>query len=118
DFADARALIAAGVPVALGTDLSPNCWCESMQVAIALAVHRMRMSPAEALVAATVNAAHAIGEGERGVIAPGRPADLVMLEVPTHSQLGYRFGTNLVHSVVKSGEVLVERGQIVPRQAV
>ena len=117
-FADARALISGGVPVALGTDLSPNFWCESMQVAVALAVHRMKMSPAEALVAATVNAAHAIGEDDRGVIAPGKPADIVMLDIPTHAQVGYRFGTNLVHTVVKDGEVRVERGQTVPREVV
>jgi imidazolonepropionase len=116
DFADARSLISSNVPVALGTDLSPNCWCESMQVAIALAVHRMRMSPTEALVAATVNAAHAIGEKDRGVIAPGRPADMVMLDIPTHAQLGYRFGANLVHTVIKAGAVMVERGHVVPKE--
>jgi imidazolonepropionase len=116
-FADARGMIAKDVAVALGSDLSPNCWCESMQVAVSLAVHRMRMSPAEALVAATVNSAQAIGEPERGVLAPGAPADLAMLDVPSHALLGYRIGTNLVHTVVKGGEVLVERGRMVPKEA-
>src|SRR5207302_1518451 len=65
-FADGRRLVAAGVPVAIGTDFNPNTWCESMQLAIALACHHNGLLPAEAITAATINAACAIGR-ERAV---------------------------------------------------
>lgn len=110
-YANARDMIDAGVPVALGTDLCPNAYIESMQFVIALACSRMKMHPSETLCAATVNAAHAIGQGEfAGVLRKGRRADIVMLDVPSYAQIPYRIGTNLVHSVVKSGNLVVERG--------
>ncbi|HXQ48875.1 MAG TPA: imidazolonepropionase [Thermoplasmata archaeon] len=87
----ARELVDAGVAVALGTDCSPNSWIESMPLAISLAVHGGRLSPAEALTAATVNAAHAIGLGDAGTVEVGRPADFSVFPVPSADQLGYRF---------------------------
>jgi imidazolonepropionase len=109
-FADGRRLIAAGVPVALGTDFSPNCWCESMQLVIALACHHNGLTPAEAIVGATVNAAHAIGrEGEVGTLESGRLADLLVLDVPSAPHLGYRLGGNTVEVVVKRGHVVHSR---------
>jgi len=105
-FADGRRLIAAGVPVALGTDFSPNCWCESMQLVIALACHHNGLLPAQAITAATINAAHAIGRGtEVGSLEPGKLADLLVLNVPSYRHLGYRIGGNLVETVVKRGGV-------------
>jgi imidazolonepropionase len=89
----ARELIDAGVPVALGTDLSPNAWTEGMPIVAALAVHGGRMAPTEALTAATVNAAHASGLADRGTIEVGRPADFVLLPLPAADHLGYRFDT-------------------------
>ena len=86
-----REMVDAGVPVALGTDCSPNSWVEAMPVVLAHAVHAARLSPAEALTAATVNAAHAVGLEEAGVVAPGRPADFAVFPVRTVDQLGYRF---------------------------
>jgi imidazolonepropionase len=86
-----RELVDAGVAVALGTDCSPNSWVESMPLAISLAVHGGRLSPAEALTAATVNAAHAIGLGDAGTVEVGRPADFSVFPVPSADHLGYRF---------------------------
>ncbi len=108
-YAPARALIAAGVPVALATDFNPgSCFTESMQIVIALACMQMRMTPAEALVAATVNAAHAIGRAHRvGSLRPGKQADLVVWDAPGYRHLAYHFGVNLARSVVKRGRVAV-----------
>jgi len=86
-----REMVDAGVPVALGTDCSPNSWVEAMPVVLAHAVHAARLSPAEALTAATVNAAHAVGLEDAGVIAPGRPADFAVFPARSVDQLGYRF---------------------------
>ncbi|HLQ41912.1 MAG TPA: amidohydrolase family protein, partial [Thermoplasmata archaeon] len=107
-FADGRRLIAAGVPVALGTDFNPNCWCESTQLTIALACHHNGLLPAEAVVAATINAAHAIGlADEVGSLEPGKLADLVILGVPSYRHLGYRIGGNAARVVIKRGAVVV-----------
>jgi len=86
-----REMVDAGVPVALGTDCSPNSWVEAMPLVLAHAVHGARLSPAEALTAATVNAAHASGLSDAGTIAPGRPADFALFPVPSVDHLGYRF---------------------------
>lgn len=107
-FADGRRLIAAGVPVALGTDFNPNCWCESPQLVIALACHHNGLLPAEAVVAATINAAYAIGMGaDVGSLEPGKLADLVLLGVPSYRHLGYRIGGNAARVVIKRGAVRV-----------
>ena len=86
-----REMVDAGVPVALGTDCSSNTWVEAMTLVLAHAVHAGRLSPAEALTAATVNAAHASGLADAGTIAPGRPADFAVFPFPSVDQLGYRF---------------------------
>ena len=106
-FADGRRLVAAGVPVALGTDFNPNCWCESMQLVIALACHHNGLLPAQAIVAATINAACAVGvQDEVGSLEPGKLADLLVLDAPSWRHLGYRFGGNAVETVVKRGHVV------------
>ncbi|HYA58017.1 MAG TPA: imidazolonepropionase [Thermoplasmata archaeon] len=86
-----REMVDAQVPVALGTDCSPNSWVTSMPLVLAAAVHGGGLTPAEAISAATVNAAHASGLGDRGTVAPGRPADFAVYPVPSHEHLGYRF---------------------------
>lgn len=109
-FADGRRLVSAGVPVALGTDFNPNCWCESMQLVIALACHHNGLIPAQAIVAATVNAAHAIGlQDEVGTLEPGKRADLLVLDIPSWRHLGYRLGGNAVGTVVKRGRIAHDR---------
>lgn len=110
-FADGRRLLAAGVPVALGTDFNPNCWCESMQLVIALACHHNGLLPAQAITAATINAAHAIGKGEDiGSLEPQKLADFLVLDAPSYRHLGYRIGGNLAEAVVKRGRVRKGRG--------
>jgi imidazolonepropionase len=105
-FADGRRWIAAGVPVALGTDFNPNCWCESMQLVIALACHYNGLLPSQAITAATINAACAIGRGDEvGSIERGKLADLLVLDAPTHHHLGYRLGGDLAKAVVKRGRI-------------
>jgi imidazolonepropionase len=92
-----REMADAGVPVALGTDCSPNSWVEAMPMVLAHAVHAARLSPAEALTAATVNAAHAIGLEDAGTVARGRPGDFAIFPVRSVDQLGYRFDVIPVH---------------------
>ncbi len=108
DYTPARALIDSGGALALATDCNPGtCWCENMQLMIALACRYMGLTPAEAISAATINAAHALGLGpEVGSIEPGKRADLIVLKIPSHQHLAYRFGTNMVETVVAGGKLL------------
>jgi len=108
DYTPARAIVDAGGTLALATDCNPGtCWCESMQLIIALACRYLRLTPAEAISAATINAAHAVGLGrEVGSLEPGKRADLIILAAPSYTHLGYRFGTNLVHTVIAGGQLL------------
>jgi len=106
-FTPARVLIDQGGALAHATDLNPGtCWCESMQFVIALACRYLHLLPSEAITAATVNAAYAIGVGDRvGSLEPGKFADAVILATPDYRSLGYRFGTNLAERVIKRGQV-------------
>lgn len=109
DYAPARKIIEYGIPIALATDLNPNCWTESMQIIIALACYHMNLSPAEALTAATINAACALQKQEQiGSIEVGKKADLIIFDVPNHNFLPYQFGVNLVSKVIKNGKVVVD----------
>ncbi|HQE92271.1 MAG TPA: imidazolonepropionase [Anaerolineae bacterium] len=112
-YTPARAILEAGGALALATDCNPGtAWNESMPFVIALACRYLRLTPAQALVAATLNAAFAVGLGERvGSLAPGYTADLLLLDIPDYRHLGYRFGTNPVTLVVKGGEVVAVNGQ-------
>jgi imidazolonepropionase len=113
--APARQAVAAGVPVAVATDFNPGTSpILSMPLIIGLACLRLGLSPAEALVAATINAAYAVGEGERaGSLEPGKRADLVILDAPSYRYLPYCFGLNLVDTVVQRGRVVVRHGRLV-----
>jgi imidazolonepropionase len=109
DYAPARKMIEMGIPIALATDLNPNCWTESMQMIIALACYHMKLSPAEALTAATINAACAIErQNVIGSIEVGKKADIIVFDVPNHNFLPYQFGVNLVSKVIKNGNIVVD----------
>jgi imidazolonepropionase len=106
-YAPARKIIDCGVPVALATDLNPNCWTENMQMIIQLACLTMHMTAAEAITAATFNAACAIGQQNTvGSLEKGKQADILILDCPNHQFLPYHFGVNLVETVIKKGRVL------------
>jgi imidazolonepropionase len=96
-YPDARRLLDAGVRVALATDCNPgSCFTSSMPLCIALAVREMGLTPAEAVRAATVTAAAALDRDDVGALVPGRRADLVLLDAPSHVHLAYRPGVPLV----------------------
>ena len=105
-FAPARKMIANNLPIALATDCNPNCYTESMQLVQQLAVFRMNMTPAEALVASTINSAFAIGKTDRGCIAKGWRADLIICDIPDYRHLTYHFGKNHVDSVIIGGRII------------
>ncbi len=108
-YARAREMISLGLAVALATDLNPgSCYIESMPLVMALSVLNMGLSPEEALCAATVNAAFAIGLGEAaGCLAPGRMADLILTEGEGPAALAFHPGGPVVRAVYKLGERLV-----------
>jgi len=110
-FTPARAILDAGGVLALATDCNPGTtWCESMQMVIAIACRYLGITPAQAIVASTLNAAHAIGRGDRiGSLHAGRLADVIVLDAPDYRHIGYRYGTNLVEKVIKRGRVVVSR---------
>ncbi len=107
DYTPANKILDADGILALATDCNPGtAWNESMQFAIALACRYMGLTPAQAIAASTINAAHAIRRADRvGSLEPGKQADLLILSVPDYRHLGYRFGTNLVKQVIKRGGV-------------
>ncbi len=106
-FADARAMIDAGVALALATDINPgSAPCPSMPLVMAIACRYQRTLPAEALNASTINAAYAIGLGDRvGSIEVGKQADLLVVNAPDYRHLAYQFGANLVERVIKRGQL-------------
>jgi imidazolonepropionase len=101
----ARALVDSGAAVALATDFNPgSAFCESLPLVCALAATQLKLSPAEALAACTVNAAHVLGLAERkGRVVPGYDADLVLLDVPDWRYLAYHLGHDHVAAVVLAG---------------
>ncbi|GAA2133348.1 imidazolonepropionase [Nocardioides bigeumensis] len=103
-YPDARRLIDAGVRVAIASDCNPgSSYTSSMPLCIALAVREMRMSPSEALYAATKGGADALARDDVGVLAPGKRADLVLLDAPSHIHLAYRPGVHLISGVFAGG---------------
>jgi len=107
EYTPVKKLLDADAFLALATDCNPGtAWNESMQFVIALACRNLEMTPAQAIAASTINAAHAIRRADSiGSLTPGKQADLLILSVPDYRHLGYRFGTNLVKQVVKRGQV-------------
>jgi imidazolonepropionase len=101
----ARALVDAGAVVALASDFNPgSAFCESLPLVCSLAATQLGLTPAEALVACTVNAAHVLGRGDRlGRLAPGYAADIVLLDAPDWRYLAYHLGAQIVAGVIVSG---------------
>ena len=96
-YPDARRLIDAGVKVAIASDCNPgSCFTSSLPFCVALAVREMGMTPAEAVQAATYRGAEALDRDDVGALVPGRRADLVVLDAPSHVHLAYRPGVPLV----------------------
>jgi imidazolonepropionase len=110
-YAPAREMLNKGVPLALATDFNPGSSpTENMQIIIALACIKMKLTPEQAINGATINAAHALDRGhEVGSLEVGKKADFVLLRLPSYDHLPYRFGINHVHSVVKRGKIVVDR---------
>jgi imidazolonepropionase len=107
---DCRRILDNGMTLALATDICPGGWIPSMQLIIALACRLHRLSPAEAIRAATLGAAQAVARGgDLGSIEPGKVADCLILDVSRHEDLAYKIGRNAVQTVIKSGEIVVER---------
>ncbi len=109
-YTPAQAILEAGGALALATDCNPGtAWNESMPFVIALACRYLGLTPAQALVAATLNAAFAVNMGDHvGSLVPGYAGDVVVLDLPDYRHLGYRFGTNPVAMVIKQGQIVVQ----------
>ncbi len=114
-YAPARDFLEAGVNVALATDFNPGtCYCENLQMVLSLACQQMKLMPDEALYAATMGGARALGlQGEVGSLEPGKRCDLILLDAQRHEELPYHFGVNLVTDVLIDGVVIVEGGSVV-----
>lgn len=105
-----RAMIARGMTLALGTNLNPGNWTESMQFVLVLACRVHRMSPEEAIRAATLGAARALKRAERvGSLEKGKAADIQIWDLPTYEDVIYRLGSNAVETVIKNGEICFSR---------
>ena len=106
-YPDARRLLDAGVEVALASDCNPgSCFTSSIPFCVALAVREMGMTPAEAVRAVTLGGARALDRDDVGALVPGRRADLVVLDAPSHVHLAYRPGVPLVRAVYRRGVAL------------
>jgi imidazolonepropionase len=111
-YAPGPAFLEAGVTVALATDFNPGtCYCENLQIAIALACQGMRLAPDQALFAATMGGAAALAlQNDVGSLQPGKACDLIVLAAESRRELPYHFGVNLVDGVVVGGTVVVRNG--------
>jgi len=107
-YTPAKAILQAGGCLAIASDINPGtAWCGNMQFVIALACRYLKLTPAQAVAAATINAAQAIRRADTiGSLEPGKQADVIILKVDDYRHLGYRFGTNLVDTVIKKGEIV------------
>jgi imidazolonepropionase len=103
----ARALVDAGAAIALATDFNPgSAFCESLPLVCSLAATQLHLSPAEALAACTVNAAHVLGRADRiARLAPGFRADVTLLDAPDWRYLSYHLGGDVVAKTVHRGSV-------------
>ena len=116
-YAPARSLIDLGAAVALASNFHPrHTPTPSMQTVVALACRYMGMTPAEAIVASTINGAHALGRADRvGSLEPGKQADVLILNGPDYRALAHEFGVNLVRATIKRGDTIYEEGEVARR---
>ncbi len=107
----ARKLIEAGVPVALATDFNPGtCFTLNMQLILSIACSQMRLTPAEAITAATLNAACSLGMSQKlGSIEVGKQADIVLMNVPDYREIPYFFGVNHCAVTIKKGNIVINK---------
>jgi imidazolonepropionase len=110
-YPPARGLIEAGVPVALATDFNPGtCFTLNMQLILSIACSQMKMSPAEAITASTLNSAYSLGLADRlGSLEEGKQADIVLMNVPDYREVPYFFGINHCVMTVKKGNIVINR---------
>ena len=108
EFADARKLIDAGCAVAVSTDYNPgSAPCPSLPAAMAIACRYQKLLPSEAFNAATINAAFAIGLGDKtGSLEIGKYADVLIFDTADYRQIAYEFGANLIETVIKKGRIV------------
>lgn len=113
-YPPARQLIEAGLPVALATNFNPGSSpTPNMQMILSLACSQMRMTPAEAVTAATINGAHAVGRGMRiGSLEPGKQADVIVMNLSDYREIPYYFGVNHCVMVIKKGRIVHETGRV------
>lgn len=111
-YAPAREMLDRGVAVALASDFNPgSCPTHSIPLIWTLASLQMKLTAEEALNGITINGAHSLGLGaEKGSIEQGKQADLVLFDAPSYRYIPYHYGSNLVHTVIKGGKVVVEDG--------
>lgn len=114
-YPPARKLISTGVPVALATDFNPgSCFTPNMQIILSIACSQMRMTPEEAITAATINGAYSLGASDRlGSLEVGKQADIVLMDVNDYRELPYYFGVNHCVMTIKKGNVVVDKLEIV-----
>ena len=110
EFADARRLIDRGCAVAVATDYNPgSAPCPSLPLALAIACRYQKLLPSEAINAVTINAAFAVGMGDRaGSLETGKQADVLVLNTDDYRQIAYEFGANSVKTVIKKGRIVLE----------
>jgi imidazolonepropionase len=119
-YPSARKLVDAGVPVALATDYNPGSSpTASMPFVLSLACTHMKMSPAEAITAATINGAHSLRIADRkGSVEPGKDADLAIFSVRDYREIPYWFASNLCSTVILNGTIRSGQGQTVSRSQI
>ncbi len=110
---DPRPMLDCGMTVALATNCCPGCWMESMQEVMIFATRLHRMTPAEAFRAATCGAAEALTLEDRGVIAAGKMADLLVMDLARYEEAVYQYGVNHVETVIKGGVIVAHGGQLI-----
>lgn len=110
EFADARGMIEGGGAVSLATDYNPgSCVTDNLQMIMAIAALKLKMTPNEIWNAVTVNAAHAIDAADRGTLEAGDDANIVIWDAPNHEYIPYHYGVNHAYKVIADGKLLYER---------